>query len=171
MEQNIYLIGFMGAGKSFVGNLLAEQLYCPFHDLDRDIEHLAQTSINAIFARHGEPWFRLLERRALHDSAFRTPGIIATGGGTPCFFDNMDWMNRTGTTVFLDVSTDLLVQRLWPGRAKRPLIKDLSAEALAAFIDARLAARRPFYEQATLHCTIDNTHPLVMDDLLGELGV
>lgn len=171
MEQNIYLIGFMGTGKSFVGNLLAKRLYCPFHDLDRDIEHLAHSNINAIFASHGEPWFRLLERRALHNATFRTPGVIATGGGTPCFFDNMAWMNRTGTTVFLDTSTDLLVRRLWPGRAKRPLIKDMSADALAAFIDARLAARRPFYEQAALHYAIDGEHPLVEEDLLAKLGL
>lgn len=167
MEQNIYLVGFMGAGKSFVGELLAERLYCPFHDLDKDVERLAQASIREIFAQRGEAWFRLLERRALQDTVFRTPGIIATGGGTPCFFDNMAWMNRAGTTVFLDVPTPILAQRLWQGRAKRPLISALSPEGLADFIEKRLGARRSYYQQAHLvHSTRGAQQDLVADLLV-----
>lgn len=154
MQKSIFLVGFMGSGKSHVGRKLAAALNCPFLDLDQIIEARAGMTISELFAAKGEAVFRLLERRALHDTAFLESGIIATGGGTACYFQNMQWMNKQGIPIFLDASPDILAQRLWKGRLKRPLLMGLSQSDLPGFIAGKLAERRPYYEMAAVQYMI-----------------
>ncbi|MEL7160847.1 MAG: shikimate kinase [Bacteroidota bacterium] len=147
--MHIYLTGFMGAGKSHDGRRLAEALNRPFIDLDDRIEAAARQSISSIFAEHGADFFRQLEAATLRSLATENPAVVATGGGAPCFHDNMAWMNAHGTTIFLDPPETTLVARLEKGRAHRPLLQD--ADALPEFIASKLASRRADYELAQIH--------------------
>lgn len=147
--MRIFLTGFMGAGKTYVGRRLAELLDLPFVDLDAQIVDVTGLSINEIFARHGEAAFREMEATALREFAADDAFVMSTGGGAPCFHGNADWMNERGTTVFLAPSLDILVARLEAGRAERPLLQ--SAAELREFIETKLAARRHFYEKAHIH--------------------
>lgn len=160
----------MGSGKSHVGRKLAKYLRVPLLDLDAQIELQTKTTINDIFAKKGETYFRLIERHILHETAFTSPSIIATGGGTPCFFDNIQWMNRRGTCVFLDASLDVLVQRLWKGRLKRPLIRSLTQAQLPTFIEHKLAQRRHFYEQADVQLKVHSAEQDIAGDLYRHLN-
>lgn len=169
MQKPIFLVGFMGCGKSHIGLKLADYLYCPFVDLDQQVEKKADKTINAIFAQQGEAWFRLLERRALHDTVSRIPGVIATGGGIPCYFNNIEWMNKHGLTIFLDTDEDVLFQRLWKGRAKRPLVRKFSPENLKHFIRLKMIERRPFYEKAVIHYKIKHHHQASAEEISLQL--
>ena len=148
MTRHLFLIGFMGCGKSWWGKTLAEQSGQPFIDLDAFIEASAGQSIAGIFAESGETGFRLLEHDCLRRLAALPPSIVATGGGTPCFFDNMDWMNRHGHTAYLQTPPEVLFERLRRQTARRPLLRDLDDAGLQHFIHERLAAREPYYIQA-----------------------
>ena len=143
--MNIYLIGFMASGKSTVGKPLAHQLSYSFVDLDALIEEKANTSIPQIFQTKGETYFRELEQSCLQDTLYAPNTVIATGGGTPCFFDNMDWMNANGHTVYLYMSPEGIYKRLKNDKAERPLVKDFCDEKLYAFINQSLAYRNSFY--------------------------
>ena len=152
MEKIIFLVGFMGSGKSYWGRQLATTLGYKFIDLDQRIEKGEGCSISEVFARRGEFVFRALEGsylRILLDQ--EEPMIVSTGGGAPCFFDNMAFMNRNGCTVWLDVPTSILAERLLPERAHRPLLANIAPENLEPFIAERLEARREWYEQAKVH--------------------
>lgn len=142
----------MGAGKSYTGKLLAKLLRVPFIDLDERIESAAGKTISAIFAEDGEEVFREYERQALRACAQLDGGVIATGGGAPCFHDGMDWMNDQGLTVFLDPTLEILFARLASGRSHRPLLEQEQAFQKAAA--SKLAARRPTYEKAQLQLRI-----------------
>ena len=144
----IFLIGYMGAGKTTLGRALAAALGIQFIDLDCYIEERFRKTISQIFAEKGEDEFRDIERRMLHEVGEFEDVIISTGGGTPCFFDNVEYMNAQGTTVFLDVPVERLFIRLCIARSKRPLIKDKSDEELRAFIIEQLEKRAPHYSKA-----------------------
>jgi len=146
--MKIFLIGFMGCGKSKLGKGLATKINQPFIDLDDMVEAKYQMSIPELFAAHGENGFREREKEVLQKSAIVNEAIIATGGGAPCFFDNMAWMNKNGLTVFIDSPVKVLADRLINARVERPLIKGKSYDELTEFIDIKLKERRPFYEQA-----------------------
>lgn len=148
--MRIFLIGFMGSGKSHVGKKLSKMTARPFIDLDDWIETQAQRSIRDIFKQSGEVAFRQIEQQALHEMLQFPEAIIACGGGTPCFFDNMDWMNANGVTIYLQAQTDILVDRLKAGKAHRPLLRDLDDEALRQYIREKLAEREAFYRQASV---------------------
>ena len=152
--RRIFLIGFMGAGKSHYGRPLAELLGCPFIDLDERIEQRAAATIAAIFAHHGEDHFRQLERAVLESLLPLPSFVMATGGGTPCYGDTIDMLNAAGTTVFLDVPVADLVHRLRQASAHRPLLA--GREDLYSSIEQRLAERRSCYERAHLHLHLDN---------------
>ncbi|MEO1514123.1 MAG: shikimate kinase [Bacteroidota bacterium] len=147
--MQIFLIGFMGAGKSHTGRRLAQSLGFVFVDLDQYIQQKAGKSISEIFAAEGEAYFRELERDCLKEQQEESL-VVACGGGTPCFFDNMDWMNRQGITIFLDTHPSLILMRLQKGAAKRPLVAGKTREELQGYIEEKLAERRPFYEQASV---------------------
>jgi len=138
----------MGSGKSTMGRALASELDLTFIDLDSFLEEKYFKTIPQIFAEEGEESFRRKERNVLEEVCSFDNVILATGGGAPCFFDNMKLMNKSGFCVFLDVDVTSLVNRLIHAKTERPLIKGKSPEELHEFIEGLLAKRRPFYEKA-----------------------
>ena len=148
--KRIFLMGYMGAGKTTVGKKLSKQLNLSFIDLDYYIEGRYHKEIRQLFAERGEEAFRDIERRMLHEVASFEDVLVSTGGGTPCFFDNMEFMNDTGTTVYLKVSVDELANRLEVCKQTRPVLQNRSGEELKQFIADSLENRRPFYEQAQI---------------------
>lgn len=144
----IFLIGYMGSGKSTLGRALSSATGLQLIDLDHYIEARFRMSITDIFARHGEAEFRRLERAMLSEVSHFENVIVACGGGTPCHFDNMELMNSRGTTVMLDASVGRLFERLKVGRRKRPLIASLTDAELLSHITAALQSRLPFYSKA-----------------------
>lgn len=147
----IFLIGYMGAGKTTLGKALARALGVPFIDLDWYIEERFHKSIPQLFAERGEEGFRTLERNMLHEAGEFENVVISTGGGTPCFFDNMDYMNAQGATVFLDVPTDVLFRRLRGATQQRPILQGKTDGELRDFISQALAGRMPHYTRAHYH--------------------
>lgn len=148
--MNIYLIGFMGSGKSHTGQQLARALELPFVDLDERIETLAQCSIAQLFEQKGEAYFRELEAQALRATLADDPSVISCGGGTPCFYENMAWIKAHGLSIYLQASVPLLVQRLKKGQEHRPLIRGFNETELATFIAERVEQREVFYTQAEI---------------------
>lgn len=144
----IFLTGYMGAGKTTLGKAFARELDVPFIDLDWYIEERFHKSIRELFTERGEASFRELERNMLHEVSEFEDVVISTGGGTPCFFDNMDYMNSCGQTVFLDVHPDVLFNRLWVATHQRPILQGKTDGQLRAFIVEALDKRAPFYSQA-----------------------
>lgn len=145
----VFLTGYMGAGKTTLGKAFAKALGVPFIDLDWYIEERYHKNIKSLFAERGEEGFRLLEQRMLHEVGEFEDVVISTGGGTPCFFDNMAYMNGQGQTVFLDVSLDVLYNRLRVATFNRPILQGKSDEELRRFIAEALEKRLPYYSQAT----------------------
>ncbi|MDD5183715.1 MAG: shikimate kinase [Paludibacter sp.] len=147
--KRIFLIGYMGSGKTTIGKLLAARLGFSFVDMDKHIEEKEFKSVSQIFAEKGESEFRLIEQKCLYEVAEFENIVISTGGGAPCFFDNIRFMNTHGTTVYLKLSAAELADRLESSRAnKRPLLAERKGEELQQFIAEGLAKREPFYEQA-----------------------
>lgn len=143
----------MCVGKTTVGRSLARALGQTFYDLDWYVEERFHTKIPRIFAEEGEARFRDLERRMLHEVAAFENVVLACGGGTPCFFDNMDYMNSTGQTFYLKASPQTIVQHLSMSRGERPLLKGLSPDELYGHVSGQLAEREPCYSRA--HHIID----------------
>lgn len=148
--MKIFLIGFMGCGKSTMGKKLAQKLGYTFIDLDQQIEKNLGTTIGEYFAAHGETAFRKIESETLKSFAYPANTVIATGGGAPCFFDNMDWMNENGLSMYIEMSPAALAKRLENGKEKRPLLRDLTEEQMVEFIENKLAERDVFYQRALL---------------------
>ena len=148
--MTIYLIGYMCSGKTTLGTLLKEIADVIFTDLDQYIEAREGKTINEIFAKKGEAEFRKMERAALKDVTETIGGVIATGGGTPCFFDNMEYMKANGSVIYLNCSRGELFERLKIYKATRPLLKDKSDEEIKEFIENSLPKREPFYNNASI---------------------
>lgn len=165
--MKIFLIGFMGSGKTHWGRLLSEKLGIRFFDLDEQVSEHAGMTIPEIFAADGEEQFRLLEKEVLHIIAESHDSfVMACGGGAPCYFNNIEYMNRGGITVWINVPQDLLFERLVKEKANRPLIKDLGDEQLRSFISKKFADRKIYYEQAKLK--IDEM-PVQLDKLIDKI--
>ena len=147
--KRIILIGYMGAGKTTVGKALSKELGIPFYDLDWYIESRRRKTVPQIFAEVGEAGFREIERNMLHEVAEFEDIIISCGGGTPCFFDNMDYMNQQGQVIYLKADPEVLYKHLLMGKTERPLLKGKSPEELIAFIRQQLEQREPFYTKAS----------------------
>ncbi|MCP9235113.1 shikimate kinase [Lewinella sp. JB7] len=152
--MRIFLIGFMGSGKSYCGRELAKLLGAPFIDLDEYVEAKAGAPISEIFANRNEEYFRELERDVLLSITPLPTFVMATGGGTPCHHDLITHLNEVGTTVFLDPPVDLLVERLRAEIDHRPLLAQ-SGE-LPTTVREKLQLRRPCYERAQIHLRFDN---------------
>ena len=148
--RRIFLVGYMGAGKTTVGKALAKLAGLSFIDLDYFIEGRYRKTISQIFAEKGEEGFRKIERNMLHEVAAFEDVLISTGGGTPCFFDNMEFMNASGTTIYLKVSVEELAKRLELCKHTRPVLAGRSGEELRAFIADSLTKREPFYTRAAV---------------------
>lgn len=153
--QPIFLIGYMGCGKSTMGRALSRTTGMKFIDLDNYIEGRYHQTVKEIFAQKGEEGFRTVERNMLHEVSDFEDVIIACGGGTPCFYDNMEHMNSHGTTVWLNTSIEKLHTRLMRGRHKRPLIADKNDEELLQFIITALESRKPHYSKAQMTFSSD----------------
>jgi len=146
----IFLIGYMGAGKSTLGKTLAQKMKLTFIDTDCFIENRYHRKISDIFATDGEEYFRILERRILQEVSEYEDVIISTGGGLPCFFDNMEIMNKAGITVYLKTSVSELAARLRTSKTARPILKHHTGDDLAKFIAENLDKRREFYEKSRI---------------------
>ncbi|MEP7127366.1 MAG: shikimate kinase [Chitinophagales bacterium] len=143
--SNIYLIGFMGSGKTTVGKQLASLLQYDFIDLDEYLQKKEGATITQLFEEKGEAYFRERESHYLKSLDGSERLVVSTGGGAPCFFDNMEWMNKHGTTVYLKAAPGLLADRLAKGRDHRPLLKGKSEQEVLEFIRQKLAERENFY--------------------------
>jgi shikimate kinase len=144
----IFFTGFMGCGKTTWSRKLAAHMGYEFIDLDQVLEEQAGMSIAEYFSSFGEDAFRQLESDVLKKTGYPENTVVSTGGGLPCFFDNMDWMNSHGKTVYIRLSPKTLVDRLEKGKAKRPLLRDKHGDELLGFITQKLAEREPYYLQA-----------------------
>lgn len=154
--HRIFLIGYMGAGKSTMGKWLARVMNLEFIDLDNFIEARQHKTVKEIFAEMGQDAFRQMERRALEEVSQYENVIISLGGGTPCFFDNMEVVNQAGTSVYLKPTEEVLLKRLIKGKHKRPLLADKSDDQILEVIREQLAWREPFYLKA--HITFEASH-------------
>ena len=146
--KRIVLIGYMGSGKTTVGKALAKEIGLPFYDLDWYIESRMRKKVSQIFAERGEEGFRVIERNMLHEVAEFEDVVISCGGGAPCFFDNMDYLNQQAQMVFLRCEPEVLKEHLLMGKGDRPLLKGKSAEELIGFIRQQLEYREPYYLKA-----------------------
>lgn len=162
--MKIFLIGFMGAGKTHWGRELSRKLNLPFFDLDEQVVSREDKSISDIFAEKGEEYFRLLEKETLHIiTESHDSFIMACGGGSPCYFNNLDYMNQAGTTVWINTPIDVLFQRLLEEKNERPLIRSLTDDQLRGFIIKKFADRKIYYEQADV---IVDDEPVHLDSLI-----
>jgi shikimate kinase len=165
--MRIYLVGFMGCGKSTTGRKLAKLTGLDFIDLDKYIEERSFKTIPLIFSEEGEKGFREKERRSLGEVSQFENVVIGTGGGTPCFFDNMEMMNRSGYTVYLAPEIETLADRILRSKTERPLVSGKTKEELIGYISDTLKVRAPFYEQAQLVIRGDvNYRPEI---IIGEI--
>jgi len=164
----IFFVGFMGCGKTTWGRKLAARMDYAFIDLDHALEEQAGMSIAEYFSSFGEDAFRKLESEVLKKTAYPEKAIISTGGGLPCFFDHMQWMNANGKTVYINLPPKTLADRLEKGKAKRPLLNGKHGDELIAFITEKLAERESFYLQAShiadgLSLSVERLESLVND--------
>lgn len=165
----IFLTGFMGSGKTYLGKALADQLGFAFLDLDALIEVGEGLCIAEIFGRVGEQAFREMEARYLRTLAGHHHLVVATGGGAPCFFNNMDWMNGHGVSIYLHAEPALLAARLAGEKEKRPLLRQLDDGQLLAFIESKYSERRPFYDRANLQFDVPESGMAGIEALAGYL--
>jgi shikimate kinase len=154
-KLRIFLTGYMGAGKTILGKLLAQRMNLSCIDTDHFIENRYHKKVGDIFAAEGESCFRDMEHRILCEVSEIENVVISTGGGLPCFNGNMDIMNNAGTTVYLHVSVEELAARLQASKTIRPVLQNRSGKELTDFIKENLDKRRPFYEQARICFNVD----------------
>ncbi|MGL4779641.1 MAG: shikimate kinase [Bacteroidales bacterium] len=169
-NKRIFLIGYMGSGKSTVGKVLAKTMHFTFIDLDHFIEQRFHKSVSQIFEEGGELRFREIERRMLMEVSSYENVIISTGGGTPAFGDNMRYMNDKGITVLLDVSESILINRLSKAKDKRPLIATKSDMELSSFVHDSLVKRYPYYKASKYVIAIDQAD-LSVADIVSQILV
>lgn len=166
----IFFIGFMGCGKTTWSRKLAAHLGYDFIDLDHLLEEQAGMTIAEYFSTHGEDSFRILESEVLKQTPYTQNTVVSTGGGLPCFFDNMAWMNAQGKTVYIKLSPKTLVDRLERSKNKRPLLREKQGEELLAFITERLAEREKFYMQADHIANGISLSVEYLDELISSTG-
>lgn len=165
--MRIFIIGFMASGKSTVGKKLANKLNLPFIDLDKFIENKHNTSIRSFIYTYGEDEFRKIEKEALelvlNDNE---NAVISTGGGTACFFNNIQLMNSSGITIYLEVDAPVLVNRLMNSKTDRPLVWGKTKSDLSEYANKLLEKRKPFYNQAKL---IIKGKDLIVNDIIKQI--
>jgi shikimate kinase len=163
--MRIFLIGFMGSGKTHWGRQVALRLGLPFFDLDEVITNEENKSIPDIFATDGEEYFRSREKEILERLVDENSSmVLSCGGGTPCFFNNIEFMKKYGTVVWLNTHVDVLMQRLMKEREQRPLLKDITDAELKHYIIRKLNDRRMYYELADV--VIDKEDGFTMNEFI-----
>ncbi|HXB32244.1 MAG TPA: shikimate kinase [Puia sp.] len=162
--MKIFFIGFMGSGKTHWGRLLSKKLGLTFYDLDTVIVEQEKKSVADIFAEKGEEYFRVREKEMLERIAEEKDGfILSCGGGTPCFFNNIEYMTKIGKVIWLNTSIDVLTERLLRERKSRPLIRAVDESDLGRYIVRKLSERRMYYQQADV--TV-NEESITLDELI-----
>ena len=155
--MKIFLIGFMGSGKTHWGRLLSAKLQLPFRDLDTVIVEKEQKTVAEIFAGKGEEYFRYQEKQTLEEIVAEEESfILSCGGGTPCFFNNIEFMKKSGKVIWLNTSVEVLKERLLKERMSRPLIREINDEELRRYIIRKLSERRMYYQQADVMVNEEN---------------
>lgn len=154
--MRIYLVGYMGSGKSTIGRLLAASLGISWIDLDNEFEDRYKIGVPDFFSKYGEIAFRELEKKLLEEFSQIQNVVVSTGGGTPCFFDNMNLINRTGYSVYLEASPALLLSRIELSARKRPLFQQMKGNDLSKNLENHLESRKPYYEKAKLVVQAEN---------------
>jgi shikimate kinase len=148
--MKIYLIGYMGSGKSTLGKGLADALGISWLDLDTEIETRYKISIPDFFSKYGETAFRDVEHKVLNDIALIPDLVVSTGGGVPCFHNNMELMNQTGLTIYLEATPALILTRIGPYAWKRPLFQKMDGTDTLEKITEHLKSREEYYQQAQI---------------------
>lgn len=166
----IFLTGFPGSGKSFLGKQAAALLDYDFVDSDQLIEQKLELSVRDIFDKHGEDYFRLREAELIRSLANKNKTIVAVGGGLPCFHENMQWMAANGFTIYLEASAAFLFHRLMKEKNTRPLIEKLTDVELMIYITETLASRRSFYEMAEAKTNAETFTPAKLVSLIRKKG-
>ena len=164
--NRIYLVGYMGAGKTTAARRIAQRLGWDVADTDALFEEKYRISVNDFFNKYDEALYRKLESQVLKSTENLENVVVSTGGGTACFFDNMGWMNQHGLTVFMRISPKAAVDRVVHSRHKRPLVEGKTEAELAEFVNRNYAERLPFYEQAAITVKAED---LDLDDLVKQL--
>lgn len=169
MEKHVILVGFMGAGKSTVGKLLAETIGVPFIDSDEWIAAKEQATVSDVFASKGEAYFRQLEKAFLDQLAHEQPAIVAVGGGLPCFSDNIMVLNSLGYVIYINTSLQTLTQRLKNDRINRPMLNALKDDELFRYAEDLIAKRKVFYKMAQMIIPNESNKPMdVVEKILKE---
>ncbi|MCX6187437.1 MAG: shikimate kinase [Bacteroidetes bacterium] len=150
MQQNIYIVGMPGSGKSTWGKRLAKAIQYSFVDLDKLIEKNEGISVAEIFSIKGEEYFREIEQKTLHETIHLSKTVIACGGGTPCFFDNMQWINMHGKSIYFKANAALLFDRMNASKTPRPLFLGIKSDDLLSHIEKILHERGLYYLQSNI---------------------
>ena len=166
MRMKFFLVGLMGSGKTYWKNRLSKKYKIRGFDLDNIIETFEEKSITELFDEFTEVGFRKKEAAALRMFQQNSSYILSTGGGTPCFHDNMDWMNQQGITIWLDVNTQILTQRLVAEKINRPLINNLSDDEIGSFIIRQFWERLNYYQKATYHLQDDQINDAAFQKII-----
>lgn len=148
--MRIFLVGYMGSGKTRTGKLLAKALNYGFMDVDELFEERYRISIRDFFKKYDEEAFRKLEHQLLSETILRDDVVYSMGGGTPCFFDNMEMLNRYGLTVYIKMPALALYHRLKDSKKQRPVLHRMTSDDLLPHIESQLVVRDPFYSRAGL---------------------
>jgi shikimate kinase len=167
--MKVYLIGYMASGKSRLGKELSEITGYPHIDLDEVFEERYRISVNDFFMKYDESSFRRLEQELLLETESMPNAIVSTGGGTPCFFKNIDFMKKNGACIYLRVNSRILSERLEKVKRKRPLLKDVEPGEMEALVRKHLEEREPFYLQASLILDAHKVEPEAVMQLIPEL--
>ena len=163
--MKVFLLGFMGTGKTYWGRIWATQQNLRFFDLDNEIEKHTGLTIPQIFEQHGEDYFREQERERLHSFDKEDHFILSTGGGTPCFYNNMQWMNENGLTIYLETPLAVLKERLLKEKIHRPLIKQLDGQVIERFIETSIQKRKEYYQQAHIILSTESISDITFDEI------
>ena len=166
--EKIFLVGMMGSGKSYWTKKIAKWIKSAGYDLDHLIEMNEEKTISEIFAEDGEEQFRKMEAKILRWFKEKKKYVLATGGGTPCFQDNMAWMKKEGIVIWLDESVEVIVKRLMDEKAHRPLIANLNEGELTKFIQGKLIERHSFYSQANYRLSSDQITDAKLKQLISQ---
>ena len=164
--QRIYIIGFMGVGKTTLGKKLARRLNYSYIDTDKLLEHKYKVSIDNFFLKYGEELFREFEHQCLTETLELERYVVSTGGGLPCYFDAMEKINKSGTSIYIQMDAKSIYNRLVNSKQKRPLVKNLTSNELLDYIELKLKSREEYYNQA--HITIPGIN-LDLDNLVTLL--